>query len=120
MSRLHRPDRSRPVARARDALTAEILLPVIKQACPARGCAFPMQGSEAAFAAAIATILETAPDRVSEPLIPALITARHAMVSRTWASMMNAPLTMSPFQQVYSNPSEHQRRFERMTIMQPS
>ena len=36
------------------------------------------------------------------------------------ASMMKAPRTMSPFQQVNSNPSEHQRRFERMTMTLPS
>jgi hypothetical protein len=58
--------------------------------------------------------------RMSEPLIPALTTARQAMISRSWASMMKAPRTMSPFQQVNSNPSEHQRRFERMTITLPS
>ena len=35
-------------------------------------------------------------------------------------STMKAPRTMSPFQQVNSKPSEHQRRFERMTMTLPS
>ena len=34
---------------------------------------------------------------LSEPLIPALTTARQAMISRSWASMTKAPRTMSPF-----------------------
>ena len=34
--------------------------------------------------------------------------------------MMKAMRTISPFQQVISKPSEHQRRFERMTITLPS
>jgi hypothetical protein len=45
--------------------------------------------------------------RTSEPLIPAFTTVRQAMISRSWASMMKAPRTMSPFQQVNSNPSLH-------------
>ncbi len=35
--------------------------------------------------------------RMSEPLVPALTTARQAMISRSWASMMKAPRMMSPF-----------------------
>ena len=42
---------------------------------------------------------------VADPLMPAFTTARQAMSSRSWASMMNAPLTMSPFQQVNSKPT---------------
>jgi len=33
---------------------------------------------------------------------------------------MKATRTISPFQQVISKPSEHQRRFERMTMTLPS
>ena len=49
---------------------------------------------------------------MSEPLIPAFTTARQAMISRSWASMMKAPRTTSPFQQVNPNPSLHQRGLE--------
>ena len=52
--------------------------------------------------------------------MPAFATAHQAMTSRSWASMMKAPRTTSPFQQVNSKPSEHQRRFERMTTTLPS
>jgi hypothetical protein len=54
------------------------------------------------------------------PLMPAPATACQAMISRSWASMIKAMRRMSPFQQVISKPSEHQRRFERMTITLPS
>jgi hypothetical protein len=43
--------------------------------------------------------------RMSDPLMPAFATARQAMISRSWASMMKAPRTTSPFQQVNSKPS---------------
>ena|GEM_PF-2711697 len=35
--------------------------------------------------------------RMSEPMIPAFTTARHEMISRSWASMRKAPRMMSPF-----------------------
>lgn len=54
--------------------------------------------------------------RMSEPLMPALATARQAMISRSWASMTKAARTTSPFQQPNSNQSEHQRRLERITM----
>jgi hypothetical protein len=56
--------------------------------------------------------------RTSEPLIPAPQTAVQAMISRSKASMMNAIRTT--FQQENSRPSEHQRKFERMTMILPS
>src|SRR6185436_10652686 len=58
--------------------------------------------------------------RTMLPLMPALATACQAMISRSWASMMKARRTRSPFQQEISNPSEHHRRFERMTTTLPS
>jgi hypothetical protein len=39
--------------------------------------------------------------------MPAFATARQAMISRSRASMMNAPRTMSPFQQANSTPPLH-------------
>lgn len=53
--------------------------------------------------------------RTSEQDVPTLTTAAQAMISRSKTSMMKASRTASPFQQVTSRPSEHQRRFERMT-----
>ena len=58
--------------------------------------------------------------RTMLPLMPASATACQAMISRSWASMMKATRTRSPFQQAISKPSEHQRRFERMTMTLPS
>ncbi len=58
--------------------------------------------------------------RMSDPLMPAFTTTRQAMISRSLASMTNALLTMSPSQQVNSNPSEHRRMFERIVITLPS
>ncbi|MNL17396.1 hypothetical protein D3C87_1384880 [compost metagenome] len=58
--------------------------------------------------------------RTSEPEMPALATAVQAMISRSKASMMKARRMTSPFQQVNSSPSEHQRKFERMTMTLPS
>jgi hypothetical protein len=58
--------------------------------------------------------------RTSEPLIPQPLTARQAMTFRSWASMTKPTRTISPFQQANSKPSEHQRRFERITATLPS
>lgn len=44
--------------------------------------------------------------RMSEPVIPGFTTVRQAMISREWALMMQAPRTMSPVQQIQSNPPE--------------
>src|SRR5690349_13802568 len=54
--------------------------------------------------------------RMSEPDIPALATAAHEIISRSNASIMNARRTTSPFQQVNSSPSEHQRGVDRITM----
>lgn len=58
--------------------------------------------------------------RTSEPERTALATAVQAMISRSKASMMKAGRMTSPFQQVNSSPSEHQRGLERMTMTLPS
>ncbi len=47
--------------------------------------------------------------RMSEPPMPALATARRAMISRSWASMTRAARTL-PLQQPNSKPSEHPHR----------
>lgn len=52
--------------------------------------------------------------------MPAFTTACHEMISRSWASMMKAPRTTSPFRQVNSKPSLHRHRFDRMTMTLPS
>src|SRR5262245_16052864 len=58
--------------------------------------------------------------RTIEPLTPAPATACQASTSRSWASMTKTMRTISPFQQVISKTSEHQRRFERITPTLPS
>src|SRR4029453_7271516 len=58
--------------------------------------------------------------RTIEPLTPTPATACQASTSRSWASMTKTMRTISPFQQVISKTSEHQRRFERITTTLPS
>src|SRR5262245_57139866 len=54
------------------------------------------------------------------PLTPAPATACQASTSQSWASMAKTMRTISPFQQVISKTTEHQRRFERITTTLPS
>jgi hypothetical protein len=50
--------------------------------------------------------------RIISPLMPPVV-AHQAMTSRSQASSEKATLTISPFQQAISNPSEVQRRLLR-------
>jgi hypothetical protein len=51
--------------------------------------------------------------------IPAVV-ATQLMTSRSWLSRAKATRTISPFQQVNSSASEHQRSLERLVIIVPS
>jgi hypothetical protein len=53
------------------------------------------------------------------PEIPAVV-ATQPMTSRSWLSSANATRTTSPFPQVNSSTSEHQRMLERLVMMVPS
>ena len=57
--------------------------------------------------------------RIISPDIPAVV-ATQAITSRSWQSRANATRTISPFQQVNSSPSEHQRMFDRRVTTLPS
>src|SRR3954451_9273144 len=57
--------------------------------------------------------------RIISPEIPAVV-ASQAMTSRSWQSRTKAMRTISPFQQVNSKASAHQRMFERMVMILPS
>jgi len=56
---------------------------------------------------------------IISPEIPAVV-ATQLMTSRSWLSRAKATRTISPFQQVNSSASEHQRSFERLVMMVPS
>src|SRR6516162_5039500 len=49
--------------------------------------------------------------RIISPEMPAVV-ATQEIASRSWQSRAKATRTTSPFQQVNSNASEHQRQFE--------
>ena len=49
----------------------------------------------------------------------AAIVATQPITSRSWQSRAKATRTTSPFQQVNSRPSEHQRTFERIVATWP-
>ena len=57
--------------------------------------------------------------RIISPEMPAVV-ASQPMTSRSWQSRAKATRTISPFQQVNSSASEHQRMFERIAITWPS
>lgn len=57
--------------------------------------------------------------RIISPEMPAVV-ATQPMTSRSWQSSANARRTISPFRQVNSSPSEHQRTFERNVATWPS
>src|SRR5438105_860285 len=57
--------------------------------------------------------------RIISPETPAVV-ATQLMTSRSWQSRAKARRTTSPFQQVNSRPSEHQRMLERSVATWPS
>jgi hypothetical protein len=57
--------------------------------------------------------------RIISPEMPAVL-ATQPMISRSWQSRAKATRTISPFQHVNSNTSEHQRQFERIVATRPS
>ncbi len=57
--------------------------------------------------------------RIISPEIPAVV-ATQLMTSRSWLSTAKATRTISPFQQVNSSASEHQRSLERLVMTVPS
>src|SRR5205085_3808988 len=57
--------------------------------------------------------------RIISPEIPAVV-ATQLITSRSWQSRAKARRTTSPFQQVNSRPSEHQRMLERSVATWPS
>jgi hypothetical protein len=57
--------------------------------------------------------------RIISPEMPAVV-AVQPITSRSWQSRAKATRTTSPFQQVNSSASEHQRTFERIVATWPS
>jgi len=57
--------------------------------------------------------------RIISPEMPAVV-ATQEITSRSWQSRAKATRTTSPFQQVNSSASEHQRQFERIVATRPS
>ena len=57
--------------------------------------------------------------RIISPEMPAVV-ATQLITSRSWQSRAKATRTTSPFQQVNSSASEHQRQFERIVATWPS
>jgi hypothetical protein len=57
--------------------------------------------------------------RINSPEMPAVV-ATQPITSRSWQSRAKATRTASPFQQVNSRPSEHQRTLERIVATWPS
>src|ERR1700684_1387719 len=57
--------------------------------------------------------------RIISPEIPAVV-ATQLMTSRSWLSRAKATRTISPFQQVNSSASEHQRSLEQLVMIVPS
>ena len=57
--------------------------------------------------------------RIISPEMPAVV-ATQLITSRSWQSSAKATRTTSPFQQVNSSASEHQRQFERIVATFPS